>query len=59
MRPRAIQKVPGLDPNGTPFERLEQFARHIIAVPKSEVSVDKEIDSGCVKPRAGQKRKKA
>lgn len=42
MRPRAIQSVPGLDPNGSPFERLEQFARIIVKVPKAEA--DKNIE---------------
>lgn len=41
MRPRAIHSVPGLDAAATPFERFEQFARRIIAVPRSEV--EKEI----------------
>lgn len=36
MRPRSIQSVPGLDPNGTPFERFRQFAKMIVAVPKTE-----------------------
>jgi hypothetical protein len=37
MRLRAIQGVPGLDPNASPFQRFEKFARLIAAVPKSEV----------------------
>jgi hypothetical protein len=37
MRPRSFQSVPGLDPEATPFERLQEFARMIVAVPKSEV----------------------
>lgn len=36
MRPRAIQTVPGLDPNASPFERFKEFARRIISVPKEE-----------------------
>jgi hypothetical protein len=32
-----MQNVPGLDPEGTPFERFKQFASMIAAVPKSEV----------------------
>jgi hypothetical protein len=38
MRPRAIQSVPGLDPNGSPFERFRQFAGMIAAVPREEAS---------------------
>jgi hypothetical protein len=57
MRPRAIQRVPGLDTQASPFERFEQFARMIAAVPKSEM--EKEMKrSGSVKNGAGlQKRK--
>jgi len=40
MRPRLISGVPGLKPDSTPFERLEQFARMIVSVPKKEA--DKE-----------------
>jgi hypothetical protein len=40
MRARSIQGVPGLDPNATPFERLEKFARMIAQIPKAEA--DKE-----------------
>jgi hypothetical protein len=40
MRPRSIQGVPGLDPNGTPFERLRQFAGRIVRI--SKIEVDKE-----------------
>jgi hypothetical protein len=58
MRPRSIQDVPGLAPNGTPFERLQQFAGRIVRI--SKVQVDKEIiNSGYLKPKAGPKRKKA
>jgi hypothetical protein len=32
-----IQSVPGLDPNASPFERLAQFAKMIVAVSKTEV----------------------
>ena len=49
MRPRAIQGVPGLNPNGSPSERFEQFARMIVRVPKAEA--DKEMGkSGLGKP---------
>lgn len=41
MRPRAIQGVPGLDPNASPFARFEQFTRMVLQVPKEEA--DKEI----------------
>ena len=41
MRPRAIQTVPGLDPNASPFERLKEFARMIIRVPKEEAEKEK------------------
>jgi hypothetical protein len=34
MRPRAIKGVPGLKPKTSPFERLEQFARKMVSVPK-------------------------
>jgi hypothetical protein len=37
MRPRSMQDVPGLDPNASPYERFRQFARLIVAVPKTEV----------------------
>jgi len=57
MRPRAIQGVPGLNPSATPFERFEQFARLIAAVPKSEL--EKEIKkSGSAKNGAGLKKRK-
>lgn len=57
MRPRAVQSVPGLDPNATPFERFEQFARLIVAVPKSEV--EKQVEkSGSAKNGAGLKKRK-
>jgi len=36
MRPRAIQSVPGLNPEGTPFERFREFAWRIVSVPKEE-----------------------
>jgi hypothetical protein len=58
MRPRAIQSVPGLDPNGTPFGRLRQFAKMIVSVPKQEL--EKEIKkSGSAKNGAGLKKRKA
>jgi len=57
MRPRAIQAVPGLDPNATPFERLEKFARMIIRTPKAEA--DKEIEgTDSRKPRTVLRKKK-
>ena len=40
MRPRAIQGVPGLNSDASPFERFQQFARMIVSVPKAEA--DKE-----------------
>ena len=52
MRPRAIQGVPGLAPQATPFERFTQFAQMIAAVPKSEVG-----NSGKKSGTAGPKRK--
>jgi hypothetical protein len=56
MRPRSIQSVPGLDPNGTPFERLRQFAKMIVAVPKTE-SENEIKKSGSAKHGVGLKRK--
>jgi hypothetical protein len=45
-----------LDPTGTPFERLKQFAGMIAAVPKSEV--ENEIKkSGSAKNGAGLKKR--
>jgi len=41
VRPRAIQTVPGLPPDGSPFERFREFARMIVSVPKSEA--DREM----------------
>jgi hypothetical protein len=41
MRPRLIQSVPGLDPNGSPFERFRRFAGVIAKVRK--VKADKEM----------------
>lgn len=56
MRPRAIQSVPGLDPNGSPFDRLTQFARMIVSVPKAEA--DKEMKKSALKrARKGKRRK--
>jgi hypothetical protein len=40
MRLRAIQTVPGLDPNAGPDEGFQKFARMIAMVPKAEA--DKE-----------------
>jgi hypothetical protein len=56
MRPRAIQGIPGLDPQASPFERFKQFARMIAAVPKSETENGIE-KSGSAKSGAGSKRK--
>jgi hypothetical protein len=66
MRPRAIQVVPGLNPNATPFERFEEFGRHIAAVPKSEVSkngkngkkINKSGETGSKKKRSKPERSK-
>ena len=58
MRPRAIQGVPGLDPNATPFERFERFARLIVAVPKTELENKNKIKSGSAKHGAGLKKRK-
>lgn len=55
MRPRAIQDVPGLDSNATPFERLEKFARMIVRIPKAEA--DKQVDGpGPAKPNKKRRR---
>jgi hypothetical protein len=56
MRPRAIQGVPGLDPKDSPFERFQQFARMIAAVPKAEME-KQMVKSGPAKHGAGLKRK--
>jgi len=57
LRPRSIQGVPRLDPNASPFERLAQFAKMIVAVPKSET--EKKIKkSGSAKHGAGLKKRK-
>ena len=53
MRPRAIQSVPGLDPNGTPFERFRQFAKAIAAVPKTEAEKEQRKARNA-KRRVGQ-----
>jgi hypothetical protein len=52
VRPRSIQSVPGLDPTGTPFERFRQFAKMIVAVPKTE-SENEIKKSGSAKHGAG------
>jgi len=44
---RAIQNVPGLDPKGTPFERLREFTRPIVRIPKEEA--DKEVEKSKTK----------
>lgn len=49
MRPLAIQSVPGLDPEATPFGRLKGLARMIVAVSKSEP--EKEIKKAGVPPK--------
>jgi hypothetical protein len=36
MRGRLITNVPGLNPDGSPFERLQQFARMTLKVSKAE-----------------------
>jgi hypothetical protein len=51
MRPRAIQNVPGLDQEATPFERFEIFARRIALIPKDEA--DKETDCRAFPPSKG------
>jgi hypothetical protein len=57
MRPRSIQSVPGLDPNGTPFDRLKRLTRLIVRIPKSEA--DKHTaKSGLVKARTSRKEAK-
>jgi hypothetical protein len=54
VRPRAIQGVPGLNPDASPFDRFQQFARMIAAVPKSEVEKKKIKKSGSAKKDAGR-----
>jgi hypothetical protein len=54
---REIQGATGLDPNTTPFERFQQFARLIIAVPKTEVQ-KKIKKSGSSMNGAGLKKRK-
>jgi hypothetical protein len=55
MRPRLIDRVPGLDSGATPFERLQKFAQMIVKVPKAEA--DKEISkTGSEKRGAAKKR---
>lgn len=57
MRPRAIQNVPGLDSNASPFERFQEFARRLVQVPKAEA--DKEdMKSGHAKPISAQSAKR-
>lgn len=50
MRPRAIQGVPGLDPSASPFKRLEQFARIVVQVPKTEA--DENMEKATVREAA-------
>jgi hypothetical protein len=54
MRPRAIQEVPGLDPQLSSFGRFKQFARMILAVPKAEA--DKENNRVVAKVKNGSRR---
>jgi len=56
MRQRLINEVPGLEPDGRPWDRFAQFARMVIAVPKSEVEKSKK-KSGSAKNGAGLKRR--
>ena len=49
MCPRAIQRVPGLDPSATPFARFEQFTRIVVQVSKEEA--DKEIKKAAQRAR--------
>ena len=57
MRPKLIQGVPGLNPEASPFARLEQFARLIVRIPKSEA--DKDIGRpSSVRPRVAPKKAK-
>jgi hypothetical protein len=51
---RAIQSVPGLNPNTNPFERSEQFARMIISVPKEEADKKTTVSEEFAKGRAEQ-----
>jgi len=57
MRPRAIQSVPGLDPNLSPGERFEQFARMIVRVPKQEADTEREKEEGSKGPTKGRRRR--
>jgi hypothetical protein len=57
MRPRLIQSVPGIDPNGTPFERFKQFAGMIATVTKTELENENK-KSGSAKNGAGLKKRK-
>ena len=56
MRQRLIKEVPGLKPDGRPWDRFAQFARMVIAVPKSEVEKQTK-KSGSAKNRAGFKKR--
>jgi len=47
VRPRAIQGVPGLNPDSAPSERFEKFARMIVSVPKAEA--DREMEESGLK----------
>jgi hypothetical protein len=52
MRPRTISSPAITDPALTPFQKLEEFARRIVAVPKAEA------DRVQAKWEADKKRKK-
>jgi hypothetical protein len=56
MRPRAIQSVPGLNPDATPFERLREFARMIVSVPESEIGGKTKKKPGSAKRSVKAKR---
>ena len=53
MRPRAIQTVPGLNPDSSPFERFREFARMIVSVPKAEA--DREMEKSGLKKYTREK----
>jgi hypothetical protein len=55
MRPRAIQSVPVLRPEASPFERLEQFARMIVRVPKEEA--DKESNKADLNKQTAKRKR--
>jgi hypothetical protein len=52
VRPHTIEAVPGLnDPELTPFERFEKFARMIVQVPKSEADRESKKENNEIKRR--------